>query len=304
MAVFAIDAGGTNIKLAAVENGVILNRTSIESRSSEPLLPRLPEIKKALCSLLPADKQLEGIGMGFPSIVKDKRIFGNVGKFIDAEDIDFSDWATREFSAPIHIENDARLAAIGEWQYGAGKGVENLVAITLGTGIGTGVILNGSPLYGNNNAAGILGGHMTANIHGNQCACGNIGCWETLASSAWLNKIYSPEKLTGSPLAQNALDYKAIFAAASAGDAFANRIKNESLKVWSALVVSLVHAYDPEIVIFGGGVLSSGEQILDPIRNWVRDHAWFGKDIHIVSSSIPDQSALLACEWLVRNSKN
>lgn len=304
MAVFAIDAGGTSIKLAAVENGTILNRTSLQSHSCEPLYPRLPEIKEALLSLLPSGARLEGIGMGFPSIVKGNRVFGDVGKFSDAENIDFSEWSEREFSVPIQIENDARLAAIGEWQFGAGRGFNNIVAITLGTGIGTGVILSGSPIYGHNNAAGILGGHMSANIHGDQCACGNIGCWETLASSAWLNKIYSPEKLTESPLAQNALDYKAIFAAASAGDVIANRIKNESLKVWSALVVSLVHAYDPEIVIFGGGVLSSGDQILEPIRNWVRDHAWFGKDIQIVSSPIPDQIALLACEWLVRNSKN
>lgn len=303
MAVLAIDAGGTRIKLAAIENGVILNRTSLESRSSEPLQPRLPEIKEALQSLLPSAAKLEGLGMGFPSIVKGNRIFGDVGKFTDAENIDFCQWSEREFCVPCRIENDARLAAIGEWQFGAGQGFDNMVAVTLGTGIGTGVIVNGSPLYGRNNAAGILGGHMTANVDGAQCTCGNVGCWETLASTAWLKKMCTTEEIAQSQLREGVLDYQAIFSAASSGDSLAIRLKEDSLKVWSALVVSLIHAYDPEIVVFGGGVLTSGEQILEPIRKWVCNHAWFGKDVQIVASPIPDQSALLACEWLVRHSK-
>jgi glucokinase len=303
MAILAIDAGGTKIKLAAVENGLILNRTSLESRSTEPLRPRLHEIKETLTSLLPGDSKLEGIGLGFPSIIKNNRIVGDVGKFTDAETIDFSEWAEQEFSAPLFIENDARLATIGEWQYGAGRGIDNFVSISLGTGIGTGAIINGAPIYGSNNAAGILGAHMTADQHGAHCACGNIGCWETLASTAWLHKMCTKEQLTKSLLADGPLNFEAIFTAASLNDELAIRLKEESLSVWSMLTVSLIHAYDPAIVVFGGGVLQSGELILEPIRNWVRKHAWFGTEVQIVASPIPEQSALLACEWLVHNSR-
>lgn len=283
MPVFAVDVGGTRIKLGLIHEGHVIARTSLESHSDEGFALALPRISKALKGL--TDQSVSGIGIAFPSLISEGRVIGDVGKFTDAEDLDLAAWAEAEFEAPLVLENDARMAAIGEWQYGAARGASDVVMVTLGTGIGTGVILAGEVLRGRHGAAGILGGHMTAQVGGLACPCGNIGCWETLASNASLSRADLP-------------DYSHIFLSDSQESL---QIRKASLDVWGALAVSLIHAYDPEILVFGGGVLASGESILAPIRETVRSHAWtpWGPP-KIVASELGDDAALLACEWLLK----
>lgn len=282
MAVFAVDVGGTRIKLGLVQQGRVLARSSLEARSDEGLASALPRIADGLRSL--TEESVSGIGIAFPSLISSGRIIGDVGKFEDAESLDLAAWAQAEFGAPLVLENDARMAAIGEWQHGAAKGAENVVMVTLGTGIGTGVIMGGKVLRGGHGAAGILGGHMTAQVGGEACPCGNAGCWETLASNAALARSGRP-------------DYAQIFAAK---DPESLETKQRSLEVWGALAVSLIHAYDPEVLVFGGGVLASGEEVLAPIRQTVESRAWtpWGPP-RIVASELKDDAALAACEWLL-----
>ena len=127
---------------------------------------------------------------------------------------------------------------------------------------------------------------MTAKIGGMPCPCGNVGCWETEASTAALPRLgggYS--------------SYAEVFASA---EPFAQAIRERSLAVWSALAVSLVHAYDPEALVLGGGVMASGEAVLGPIRDAVRKHAWtpWGST-RVVASELGDDAALVGCEWLL-----
>jgi glucokinase len=292
VAVLAVDAGGTRIKLGVVSEGQVLARATIEARSDEGLAPQLPRIAEAFAALTPAGTAIEGLGMAFPSLVdiETGRVLTHSGKYRDAQHLDLNAWVRDTFRVPFAIENDARMAVIGEWRYGAGRGYDDVVMITLGTGIGTSVVMGGRVLRGKHGQAGCLGGHLTTHVGGRLCPCGNIGCAETEASTAAL------------PAFTDLRDYAAVFAAAEAGEPAAKGVRDHSLEVWSALSVSLIHAYDPEILVIGGGIAASGETILGPIREYVERHAWtpWGK-VRVAASELGDDAALLACEWLVRS---
>jgi glucokinase len=301
LAIFAVDAGGTRIKLGVVEDGKILSRSVIEARSDEGLRPQLPRIAKALREL--AGPNVEGLGMAFPSLVDSEsgRVTRDSGKYRDAMGIDLRAWVDREFGVPFQIENDARMAAIGEWRYGAGRGVESLVMFTLGTGIGTGVILEGRILRGKHGQAGCLGGHMIVNAGGHLCPCGAIGCAEAEASTAALPGLAAEDpEFESSPLPLSPqLDYQAVFAAATQGDPCAIRLRDRGLLVWGSLAVSLVNAFDPEMVVFGGGILAAGEAVLGPIRRHIERDAWMpSAKVRVVAGELGDDAALLGCGWL------
>lgn len=307
MAVFAVDAGGTRIKLGVVENGRVLARGVIDARSDEGLGPQLPRIAEALRALAPPER-IEGLGMAFPSLVDAEagRVTRDSGKYRDAMGIDLNAWCEESFAVPSAIENDARMATIGEWRSGAGQGVDDLVMVTLGTGIGTGVIMEGRVVRGVHGQAGCLGGHLIVQVGGRECPCGARGCAEAESSTATLPaRAKEDPEFTSSVLhSANPLDYAAVFAAAREGDAVALRLRDRALEVWGALTVSLIHAYDPSVVVFGGGIMAAGEEILDPVRTYVEKNAWmpWGK-VRIVSSQLGDDAALIACEWLVESRK-
>lgn len=311
MAVLAVDAGGTRIKLGVVAGGQVLARATLEARSDEGLAPQLPRIAEAFRMLVPVGMSIDGLGMAFPSLVdiETGRVLTHSGKYRDAQHVDLSTWVRETFGVPFAIENDARMAVIGEWRYGAAKSYGDVVMITLGTGIGTGVVIEGRVLRGRHGQAGCLGGHFTTHAGGRPCPCGNVGCAEMEASTAALPALAQADPLFAVSVLRDAkpLDYAAVFAAAAQGDPLAVRLRDRSLEVWSALGVSLIHAYDPEILVIGGGIAASGEAVVGPIRDYVGRHAWtpWGK-VRVAASTLGDDAALLACEWLVksRNEKN
>lgn len=306
MAVLAVDTGGTRLKLGVVENGAVLARTTVPVDNNKLLAPQLPRIAEALRGIIDPSVTVSGVGMAFPSLVDfdAAKILGDSGKYVDAETLDLPAWAQAEFEVPFAVENDARMATIGEWRYGAARGVDSLAMVTLGTGIGTGIVIDGEVLRGKHGQAGCLGGHLTLRVGGRPCLCGSIGCAETEASTSALPALVADDPdYPGSKLSEvPTLDYAAIFSLAEAGDGYAIKLRDHSLEVWSALAVTLVHAYDPEMIVFGGGILASGEAILAPVREYVHRHAWtpWGK-VRIVGSELGDDAALVACEWLVQS---
>lgn len=309
MAVLAVDAGGTRIKLGVVEAGRIVARSSIDARSDEGLGPQLPRIAAALKQIAPSE--VEGLGMAFPSLVDTStgRVTRDSGKYRDAMGLDLNSWTEREFGVPLQIENDARMATIGEWRHGAGRGFDDVVMVTLGTGIGTGVIVGGQILRGKHGQAGCLGGHIVVSINGHRCPCGAVGCAEAEASTASLPTLAAEDPgFADSPLRMSdPLDYSAVFGFAEQGDPCSIRLRDRSIDVWGSLGVSLVNSYDPEVVVFGGGILAQGEALLAPIRRRIERDAWmpWGK-VQVVTSVLGNDAALLACEWLVqsRNERN
>jgi len=309
MTVLACDLGGTRIKLGIVRDGRILAQEALPARSEEGLGARLPALTEGLRDLCTRQAialgSCAGVAVSFPSLVdvRSGRILAEFGKYRDGPGVSLRAWAGETLGLPLAIENDARMALIGEWRHGAGRGCDNVVMVTLGTGLGTSAIIEGRVLRGRHGQAGCLGGHLTVRYGGRDCSCGNIGCAEAEASTAGLAQIARAQSdFALSPLAaEPVLDYAAVFRHAASGDPCARTLRDHSLLVWSALVVNLIHAYDPERVVLGGGIMASGEEILRAVRLYVDRHAntpW-GR-LEIVASELGDQAALVAGEWLIR----
>ncbi len=308
MIALACDLGGTRMKVGIVRGGEVLAQTVVASQSKGGLAPRLPVLKATWLSLLKKLKlplrRCAGISVSFPSIIDHAtgRILAEYGKFADAPRLDLRAWAAREFGLPLAIENDARMALIGEWRAGAGRGSDNLAMITLGTGLGTAAIIEGRLLRGKHGQAGILCGHSTVSYDGRDCHCGNVGCAEAQASTAFLGQMAAGSRLFGRSSLRKAatLNYGLIFKHAAAGDECAVALRDHSLKIWSALAVNVIHAYDPDRLILGGGIMASREVVLPSIRSYVARHAHtpWGK-VTVVASELDDRAALVAAEWLL-----
>jgi glucokinase len=309
MTVLACDLGGTRMKIGVIREGRVLAQTTEPANSKAGLVPGLPALKAAWLKLLGELKlsvrDCAGISVAFPSLIdaKSARVFAEYGKYADAIGFDFRAWAKKEFDLPLAIENDARMALVGEWKHGAGRGADNVVMITLGTGLGTAAVIEGKLLRGQHGQAGVLGGHSTVRYGGRECSCGNIGCAEAEASTAFLEKIAAtlPEWNSSSLRKSATLNYANVFKNAAAGDACALKLRDHSLLVWATLAVNLIHAYDPEIVILGGGIMAGAEVILPAISEHVRRHAHtpWGK-VRVVAGELGDAAALVAGEWLLQ----
>ncbi len=306
--VIALDLGGTRIKIGIVDGGTLVAESVIEARSGSGLVQRLPAIEAEISSLLSRAgvnvEALGGIGISMPGIVDsaEMRLLSVNEKYSDAVGFDFPGWARKKWNLPIVIENDARSALIGEWQYGAGKGYDNVVMVTLGTGIGGAAVVEGKVLRGKHFQAGILPGHFTVDFHGATCNCGNIGCVEAEASSWRLPDLAARHPLfESSPLSKSSrIDYGEVFSLAGKGDRLSKELVDRSIEVWSACVVNLIHAYDPEIVIIGGGIMRNESRILPAISSYVDKHAWtpWGK-VKIVPAEQKDFAALLGVSYLL-----
>lgn len=308
MTVLACDLGGTRMKIGVVRAGQTLAQAVLPANSKCGLAPGLPEIKGAWMDLLAKLKlnlgDCSGISIAFPSLIDPQtgRVLAEYGKYADAMELDLRAWAKNEFDLPLAIENDARMAMVGEWLGGAGRGCDNLVMMTLGTGLGTSAIIEGRVLRGKHGQAGILGGHLTVNYRGRECHCRNVGCAEAEASTAFLTDLFKEQPgILESSLARAAsLDYAAVFRLARRGDACAKAIRDHSLQVWASLAVNLIHAYDPEMVIIGGGIMASAKVILPFIQEHVRRcaHTPWGR-VEVMASQLGDQATFAAAEWLL-----
>lgn len=309
----ALDLGGTRIKVGIVSNGKVLSSIFVDAFSDKGLLARLPVVEDCIDHLLKqlsiSVDEIAGIGISIPGIVDSRqmKLLSVNKKFNDAVDFDFPGWALRKWNKPLVIENDARCALVGEWQFGAGKGSDNLVMLTLGTGVGGAAIIDGKLLRGKHFQAGCLSGHFTINYQGDTCNCGNVGCVESEASTWRLpekvrnHMLFSTSQLS----AYEEIDYRLVFELAGVGDELSKILVTQSLQAWSAGIINSIHAYDPDRVVLGGGIMRSAEVLLPFIREKIHRHAWtpWGK-VEIVKAQFPDEAALYGLEYLVNNIKN
>lgn len=303
-----IDLGGTIVKIGLIKDSKIVGFTSFDAHSCKGLAAHLPKIEKAIDELLDDGmikySDLSGIGLAFPGIVNpvEKKVISTNDKYDDACDISLAKWAKNKWNVDFEIDNDARLATLGEWGYGAAKGHDNVVMMTIGTGIGTGVVIDGTLLYGGHFQAGSLGGHFIVDYKARKCTCGNIGCVEALSSSFFLSPIIKDNNLVTEEFKSNAdsLDFRQIFEMAENGSQDATIIRNECMNVWSAAIINYIHAYDPEIIVLGGGVMNSKDTIIPYLKNRVDSLAWCpsGK-VDIVASVLGDNAAIFGIEHLL-----
>ena len=302
----AVDLGGTRVKLGLLREHRILETLSFPSEEKDGLERRLPRIEEAVNRLLGkhrhSGENFDGVGIGFPGIVDcvTNRVI-STPKYGDATELDLSAWAEKAWSVPLKMDNDSRLACIGEWKSGAGRGIDDLVMVTLGTGFGSSAVMDSHIVRGRHFQAGILGGHSPVDFDGVSCICGNTGCAEALASS-WalpgIVKAQSNEK----DAYKGSADYYSLFEAYRSGDSAAEKIVNLSLEVWGAAIVNLIHAYDPQIVILGGGVMKSSDIIIPAIERWISHHAWLSWGMtELRVSQLGDAAALVGASCLFLN---
>jgi glucokinase len=311
--IIAIDLGGTIIKIGLLSNSQLLDRKEVSARSQSGLRPQLLELETIIDQLLDnhriSKEDVMGIGFSFPGLVDSlrNRIISTNKKYDDGPDIDLEAWARKKWNWPLFAENDARVALLGEWQMGAGKDCNDLAMLTFGTGIGSAVILNGQLLKGKHFQAGNLGGHFVVNHRGTICTCGNIGCVEAEASTWRLPSLLKdhPAFATSSLSRLPEPDFRQLMIHSQNNDRVAVEVLDHCISVWSAAIINMIHAFDPEKIILGGGIMKSADILLPMLQERVNQFAWtpWGK-VKLVSAHHPDSAALYGAEYIVKISLN
>jgi glucokinase len=282
MKALAIDLGGTHAAFALVEDATLVHTESLPTDRAKGLKPLLPQFTEALRSVLAktgtSAKDCIGIALGFAGLVDTRTgfVLSTNAKYDDALGVDLPAWSRESFGLPFRIENDARMALLGENYAGAARGFSDVVMITLGTGVGGAALIEGKLLRGKHMQAGCLGGHIPVLFSGRKCTCGNIGCAEAEASGWALPLIVKewPGIEKSALAAYPEIGFKELFGESRSGDAIALAIRDRCLNVWAADAVGLVHMYDPEVIVIGGGVMKSADAIIPYVQDYVSKHAW------------------------------
>ncbi len=305
MAFLAVDLGGSHAGCALLQEGEVSLFQELALAPGEPFDHVLASVTAALVTCAQSSRTpLEGIGIGFCGLVdaRTNRVTSTNGKYEEALGFDFEPWGQREFRLPVRLENDARLALRGEMATGAARDSQDVVMFTLGTGIGGVAAMNGNPLAGAHGQAGVLAGHIPVRPNGHLCTCGAHGCAESEASGWALPEICRQwPHFEDSLLAHGDLNFRSLFSAAAQRDAIAIQIRDHCLEIWGMMTVAAVHSFDPELVIFGGGVMGSAAQILPFLRQYVHANAWtpWGK-VRVEAASLGNHAALLGVPGLFK----
>lgn len=261
MRLLGIDIGGTNIKAGIVdENGKVLEERVFPCPGD---LPSLFKIFKQISDEL---RPFDSVGLGIPGLwdteKKRIRLAPNLPFLSEAE---IWEGIQRIFPG-AKVQNDANVAAFGEMIFGRGREFSSFVYITLGTGIGGGIIINRKLLTGKSGFAGEVG-HIQVNPSGIKCGCGSIGCWETEASASALERKYyeaTGKKLTAEQIGEQA----------KAGEESAMNVYLDTAKWLGRGVVSLINIFDPDGIILGGGLARAGNLILEPVIEYVKKNSY------------------------------
>ncbi len=305
--ILAADFGGTAIKLGLLHNGKVMARTRLDARAGLPMAERLEAAACAWESMLRekggAIGECTGAALALPFAVdpRNMRVLGDFEKFPGADGIDFKAWGCTRLGLPVEIENDLRVALLGEWTAGAAQGKRDVVMLAFGTGIGCAAISDNRLLRGGNNRAAILFGHSTIAYQGMAGRCGNPGCAEDLASTATLVTLAKahPDFASSRLSRAEKIDYESVFALAAEGDRCSQLLLEQSLQAWAAVVQNAVIAFDPELVVLGGGVLRQHGLVLPAIKKHLQQHMpALPSTTPVVQGALGDDAALIGCEAL------
>lgn len=309
-----IDVGGTNVKIALVDGeGKIIYSNSVPTYAQMGYEYTVNNIKQAIRDLMKETntdaKEIEGIGFDFPGQVDYKtgvvKLAPNIPGWIN---VPIAQMIEEEFNIPTRIDNDVRCAALGELKFGAGKGCENFICITVGTGIGSGLVINGQLVRGAANAAGEIG-HIKLQMNGGPiCGCGDTGCLEAFASGPSIVAM-AQEYLKGGKStkfremagADGEITPYIVAKAAEAGDPVAKRIFEIVGTYIGMGLVSVINLLNPEKVIIGGGVAAAGDLLLDPIRKTIKERAMVvaGNSVEIVPAELGNSAGVIGASMLV-----
>ena len=304
-----IDLGGTNIAAALTgEDGQILRRCGQPTpRTPEAVADAIAALASEL--LAQSGEEVPYIGIGAPGAIDPAAVVIARWTNLDFNDVPLVELVSARTGLPVLLENDANCAAIGEFAAGAGKGFDSMVAITLGTGVGGGAILNGK-LYTGANYAGLEVGHFVIHQGGRRCSCGRAGCFEAYCSATALiarareAMAEDPHSLLwnlgGAP---EQVDGKTVIQAAEQGDGAASRVLAEFTEALGCGVTSLVNIFQPDVLCVGGGIANAGEAILAPVREILdrEDYAkYYAKRTRLCRAQLGNDAGLIGAAMLRR----
>ncbi len=267
-----IDLGGTNIAAGIVKDGRLLKKLSVPTGAGRDVKEIIKDMAQ-LCMRLAEGidiNELEAIGIGTPGVVDTENgIASNVVNISD-KPLELRKWLSEYIDIPIYVENDANCAAIGEAAAGASKGFRNSVMVTLGTGVGGGIIIDGKIFSGIKGGGGEIGHMVICADGGVPCKCGRCGCFEQYASALALIRMMNEAAAGDAELeAQKPFDGRFIFESAKAGNETAAKVIEKFQGYLAAGIANIINIFQPEIVVVGGGMSAQGDYLLEPVRRAV-----------------------------------
>ncbi len=284
----ALDLGGTQTRAALVdEQGTVTNRVSLPTPAQDGGDAVVAQLAKAAEQAAHGEADIIGVGLSSPGPLDTGQ-----GITIDLPTIKgMTNYPIRaaledKLKRKVLLENDGIAAAIGEWKHGAGKGLQSLVYVTVSTGIGGGVIVDGHVLHGRKGMAGHVG-HQAIYPDGLRCSCGNAGCWEAYAAGpAFATRAGKALGKTVQPMD--------VFALAREGNATAQSQIDEEARLLGIGITSLLHLYSPEMIIIGGGLSNAFDQLHPGINSYIHGNAMTAfKDVPIVKAKLGGNSGLV-----------
>jgi len=307
-----VDLGGTFIKTALITlQGDIVNKGEIPSEKEsgpERVIANIGKsIQLAVKEAGQIFNQVQGIGVGAPGPLNTQKwIVCNAVNIPGFINIPLRDLIQDKFGIPVNLENDANAAGYGEYWKGAGRGSSLMVAYTLGTGVGGGIIIDGKLIRGTNDCGGELG-HMTIVPDGEMCSCGNRGCVEAYASATFLVKHTAAKLKKGCPSLLTKwleegkiLTAKLIDEARRAGDEFAGEMLLEVGYYLGLGVANVVSALNPDVVVVGGGMIKAGEIILEAVRREVKKRTFreHYEHLRIIPAALGNNAGIIGAAGL------
>ncbi len=306
-----IDIGGTTIKLAFIDKeGTIVHKWEIITRTTENGIHIVSDIGKSVRAKLEEWQggNLVGVGMGAPGPVNFENGSIYVAVNIGWRDYPLKELLEKELEIPAVVDNDANVASFGEFWKGAGKGTNDLVCITLGTGVGGGVITNKHLVHGISGAAGELG-HITVQPEGGApCNCGKTGCVETIASATGIVRL-ALEKIKKHPNSTIAnifnqtglITSKDVVECAIGGDQASQDVLDEVAMYLGLAAANVGNIINPDIIVIGGGVSKAGDIILKPIERYFKQFAFprVAESTEIKVASLGNDAGVIGAAGLI-----
>ncbi len=299
--VIGIDIGGTNIKLGLVGlKGKIIKRVNLKtinfSRSVGQLIDGLVlGCRQIMLENNLLKKQIIGIGIGLPGLVNTKNsIVYSLTNIAGWKNVALKKIIEKKLGIRTFIDNDVNVIALAEWKYGAGKGITDMICMTLGTGVGGGLILNNRLYRGAGFAAGELG-HVPINKKNKICNCGGYACLETLVGNQQLlkkaKKVFKKKNIT----------LESVTALADKGNKKAISFWRETAEHIAAVLIGVVNVINPRLIVIGGGVSRAHKHMLSIIQKIIKQRAMRvqGKMVRIVKAKLGQDAGIIGCQVLV-----
>ncbi len=312
MKYIGIDIGGMTIKGGIVdENGVVLAKKTIITEPSKEDSAIVEDIATLIEGIIVDNgldkKDIGGVGIGCPGSIYDEkgivRYCCNIN-FRNTPMVKMLKALTKIDN--IKVSNDANCAALGETMFGAGNGAKNSVLITLGTGVGTGIVVNGKLLTGNQ-SAGAEGGHIQINMGGPTCGCGKKGHYEAYASAtALMNQTLQacskhPESELAKAVERDGISGKVAFDLAKSGDKVALSVVKRYIKYISMGLIVYANIFFPEVIIIGGGISNQGDYLIKPLQRYVSRNVYgaqYNPKIKVVAATLKNDAGIIGAAAL------